>query len=46
MLTIEREQVRLCREMLHACARLQLRRAFREEVGAVVRPLVESACLS
>lgn len=42
-LTIEREQVLLCREMFHARARLQLRRAFREEIEAVVRPLIESA---
>jgi len=42
-LTIERERVRLCRELRHARARLQLRRAFREEVEAVTRPLIESA---
>jgi hypothetical protein len=41
-MTMEREHVRLGQEMRHARARLQLRRAFREEVAAVARPLVES----
>jgi hypothetical protein len=42
-LTFEREKVRLCRELRHARARLQLRKAFGEEVEAVVQPLVASA---
>lgn len=42
-LTLERERLRLGRELRHAKARLQLRRAFRQEVEAVSRPLVESA---
>jgi hypothetical protein len=41
-LMFEREQVQLCREMRDARARLQLRRAFRDEVEAATRPLVES----
>jgi hypothetical protein len=45
-LVLEREQVRLCREMRHARARLQLRKAFSKEVEAVTRPLVESALLN
>jgi hypothetical protein len=45
-LTLEREQVRLCREMRHARARLQLMRAFRSEVEAATRPLIESVGLS
>ena len=45
-MTMERESVRLGRELRHARARLQLRRAFREEVEAVARPLVESASLN
>jgi hypothetical protein len=42
-LTIEREQVRLCREMRHARARLQLRKQFLKQVEAVTKPLIESA---
>ena len=45
-LLLEREQVHLCREMRHARARLQLRRAFREEVEAAARPLIESVGLN
>ena len=45
-LLFERESVRLSFEMRHAHARLQLRRAFREEVEAVARPLVESVGLN
>jgi hypothetical protein len=45
-LLFEREQVRLCHELRHTIARLQLRRSFRREIDekmeAVVRPLVES----
>ena len=41
-MTMERESVRLGRELRHARARLQLRRAFREEVESVARPLIES----
>jgi hypothetical protein len=42
-LTLERERLRLGRELRQAKARLQLRRAFRQEVEAVSRPLIESA---
>lgn len=42
-LTLERERTRLGRELRHAEARLQLRRAFREEVASVSRLPVESA---
>lgn len=45
-LTLEREKVRLCREMRHVRARLQLRKAFLEQVEAVTKPLVESAHLN
>ena len=45
-LLFEREHVQLSREMRHARARLQLRRAFREEVESVARPLVESVRLN
>ena len=45
-LLFEREYVQLSREMRHAHARLQLRRAFREEVESVARPLVESVRLN
>ena len=45
-LLFEREHVQLSRDLRHARARLQLRRALREEVEAVARPLVESALLN
>lgn len=41
-LMLERERVRLCRELRHARARLQLGKAFRQQIDAVARPLVES----
>jgi hypothetical protein len=43
---MERERVRLCRELRHARARLLMRRAFSKEVEAVTRPLVESVDLN
>jgi len=43
---MERERVRLCRELRHARARLLMRRAFSKEVEAVARPLVESVDLN
>ena len=45
-LLFEREHVQLSRDLRHARARLQLRRALREEVEAVARPLVESVLLN
>ena len=41
-LLFEREHVQLSRDLRHARARLQLRKAFREEVESVARPLIES----
>ena len=45
-LLFEREHVQLSRDLRHAHARLQLRRALREEVESVTRPLVESVRLN
>ena len=49
-LLLEREQVTLCRDLRHAKARIQLSKAFREEIEkdieATVRPLVESVRLN
>lgn len=44
-LLMERERVCLSRELRHAHARLEMRRAFGREVEAVARPLVESVVL-
>jgi hypothetical protein len=49
-LLLEREQVRLCRVLRHAKARVQLSKTFREQmekdIEATVRPLVESVRLN